>query len=211
MYNRCLSPFCLKSFFQELRNQGNHAADRHIAVDDFTQHLGGDPFEDFSAHKGSQGNRSQTVSVGHSHRRCHKASLGPEQGHHQVSDDEVGLDLGDVLLLRLGGSHKVKHRRRPLHGEQPAHKARQGSQPDLCRQGRFQFNPLTENEKVQADPNEYSSQYVLQELVVEVRDGTHGEKAHHRKRGQNRQHLAPFDKTPHADGDNQGHGGRKHS
>lgn len=102
--------------------------------------------------------------------------MRPHNCHHGISQDEICLSHGHIVLLVGFRRDIVKHRWWPLHAEESTHKSAQYARSHLCLGRRFQRDVLADKRKVYAcededDAQDLPQQYILNTSEEEDADG----------------------------------------
>lgn len=114
-------------------------------------------------------------------RRRNVSGAKSVNGHQNVRKEKVNLDSRQVFFFGVFRGDVIEDCRRSGHCEQTAHDAAQGAHGNLYGQRRLQFNLVAEAKEIDADENEYRTENLLQELVVNALDAPDGKKTDYSK------------------------------
>ena len=96
---------------------------------------------DHRAQRGAEDDTAETVEIAPSHRRGQEAVSCAEESHCKISQEEICLRNGHiVLIVRLRGN-EVQHCRRTLHPEEASKHTADRPRRDLEREGRTDMDP----------------------------------------------------------------------
>lgn len=145
---------CKKDELARLLNQCKKAADGHVEIDDGAEMRQGNTSEDEAADPRAKEDGGDAPSPHGKDGGRDATMTGPEQRHHEVTDEEVGLRHGNIALLRAVGTDEIEHGGGSLHGKEATHKTAQRAHRDLDGERRGETETVLEEGKPRCGRNE---------------------------------------------------------
>lgn len=173
--------------------QESQSADADIGIDDVFEQRARDVSEHPCPHHVAYHHAHDAVDISHCHGCGEESVVCPRHGHHQVANEEVGLRLGEIMVLVGFGIHEIQHRRRSLHAEESAHQSAQSAGCDLQRLGRLYLYALAEKGEVYAHDDKRDAEQDVQYAVFHAFEHEYGTCRHRHEGNQYGQQSAPYD------------------
>ena len=160
-----------KSYILELRQKYDYTTHCNIGIDDVAEEAVGDVPEHIGSQTGADDNSTKAETIICQDSCSQEAIIGPNDGHHHIAYQEIGLRHRHVMFLRRLTLDEIKHGRRALHTKEAPHQSAQCSCPHLYSFSCRQFYLLTEQREIDTDKNECHTKDSPQYIVFDTRQG----------------------------------------
>ncbi len=154
--------FSIKKKEKSCLYECKYATDGHIGINNFAKERQGKTLVNLCTERKTENDATNTAEPAIPYRFSQKALTRPENGHKNITNEEIALHHRHVFFFCLAGSYKKENGRRTLHPEEAAHEAGYGAHSYLNREGRLEFNALADKKEIDTDENENNSEDVFQ-------------------------------------------------
>ena len=181
------------------RHKDYEAADADVGIDDILEDTVGEVAEEITADGCSYGHATDAIEVAHSHGTGHKAIVGADEGHDDVSTEHIDLGHRHIRVLILRRRDEIKYGGWSLHIEEAAHQSAEHTCANLCRQVRTQVYLPVEEPEIDAEQYEDHSENAPQHDIVDLLQTEYRQCRDHHKGTEYRHDLTPMHIPVHAD------------